>query len=580
MPPHVCPQCLKDKKFCDDQLSNLHRPKFVIQKLLKTVGKVLKANDIQFVFSNDVTTDSPPHRTLWNKMVVKATGNKEGDIEDTTTAAPPTLTTSTSLFKVGLDMPSFITSMVEGITINRSSRGHGNNSRSLNKSAQGSVLCIPMYNAGHDYPYGACYFKSKGHLRSDEQPPPPPPPTSTINPTAKEESLQAIEETDESDNVTDAYCNTCALSAKTQPHNPENGMFDQSCVDRCQTLVENNGQQYVYRALKRKQRPTSARALHIQLAKEKLAKANLNSSLFSLRASKKRKKRFTADDIYRELKLQILNNNDSSPRRDRSKAKAANATIGPPPPQPNTVPKERYPTKESSAVAAVVAVAAKKKDVGKKKRNKRKKKPKKRKQKQKLQPQKDDIAIDTLLNQDGQSNNLYHSGDGKGEDWTEEPWQAKDNGWGVRRTSQSAAVVVKNRLTTKTQEARPATLAGIIAPMKPTKPPLPVGSGLSGRRKGFMSWIHNAAKAQKKKVLGMKLTTKETTISGHAILRSEKKKRLKKERTNNNVMVVPWGSRSNHTESSQKVPLHRRKIGNSRNVGGAGCSKLPRLPLL
>ena len=171
------------------------------------------------------------------------------------------------------------------------------------------------------------------------------------------------------------------------------------------------------------------------------------------------------------------------------------------------------------------------KDAGKKKRNKRKKKPKKRKQKQKLQPQKDDIAIDTLLNQDGQSNNLYHSGDGKGEDWPEEPWQAKDNGWGVRRTSQSAAVVVKNRLTTKTQEARPATLAG-IAPMKPTNPPLPVGSGLSGRRKGFMSWIHDAAKAHKKKVLGMKLTTKQTTISGHTIMRSEKTKRSKKDRTN------------------------------------------------
>ena len=330
----------------------------MIQKLTLSVGRLITADEIYFIHSNDVTTDSPPHRTLWNKMVVKPTDN--------TTTAPSTITTSTSLFKVGLDS-SFITSMVEGITINRSSRVNGNYSRSLKKSAQGSVLCIPMYNAGHDYPYGACYFKSKGHFRFNEQPLPPP----AINPTAKEEFLQAIEETDESDDVADAYCKICISSAKTQPNNPENGMFDQSCVDRCQTLVENNGQQYVYRALKRKQRPTSARALHIQLAKEKLAKEKLNSSLFSLRASKKRRKRFTADDIYRELKLQILNNDSSLPRRDRSKSKAANATIGPPPQQPNTTTKERNLARESSAVAAA---AAKKKDGGKKKRTKRKKK--------------------------------------------------------------------------------------------------------------------------------------------------------------------------------------------------------------
>ena len=278
--------------------------------------------------------------------------------------------------------------------------------------------------------------------------------------------------------------------------------------------------------------------------------------------------------------MQILNDS-SLPRPDRSKSKAANATIGPPPQQPNTTTKERNLASESSVVAA----AAAKKNTGGK-RTKRKRKKKFQKKKKKHQPQKDEIAIDTLLNQDGQSNNLYHGGDGKGEEWAEESWLAKDNGWGVRRTSQSAAVVVKNRLTTKTQEARPATLAG-IAPMKPTNPPLPVGSGLSGRRKGFMSWIHDAAKAQKKKVLGMKLTTKQTTISGHTIMRSEKTKRSKKDRTNNNVMVVPWGIRSNHTESSQKLPLHLRKIGRSRRserenqkVGGAGCSKLPRLPLL
>ena len=125
MPPHVCPQCLKDKKFGVELGKHLQRPKFMIQKLTLSVGRLITADEIYFIHSNDVTTDSPPHRTLWNKMVVKPTDN--------TTTAPSTITTSTSLFKVGLDS-SFITSMVEGITINRSSRVNGNYSRSLKKS--------------------------------------------------------------------------------------------------------------------------------------------------------------------------------------------------------------------------------------------------------------------------------------------------------------------------------------------------------------------------------------------------------------------------------------------------------------
>jgi hypothetical protein len=432
MLPCSCQQDL-DTNFGEEELERIkNRPKLTINTFLNKLSSITHADESYFIVAEDVSNDSPPHRTLWNKITNKITKEREGKGEDGK---------KVSLFRVGLDN-SFISSVVESIVVNRKCMG----SSKINKLDNGTVLCIPMHHVGHDYPFGVCYFVR--NRKKEEE---------TIVKQSKGEKICNNDNENNKDRIetiNDVENKICSCTNSLN----KDGIFHKEIVSRCQKIVEQCGEKYIYRALKRKQRPTSARASHIMLAKEHL----------DMVLQKKRKKRFTAKDIYRELKLQILSK--ESPRCSRDTASTNQATMGPPPPK--LILPKKIPKKEIDVTTIHF--------------NRMKKRKKKKQRIEKIEKIEKNTKIDISIDSNQSPHSKISNIDVK------EPWKTKYTGV---RQAQSAAVHVKNRLTIKKQARRPSTLAGYS---NRTKGIIEVGSGLSGRRKGFMSWIHGAVKLQKK----------------------------------------------------------------------------------
>ena len=486
-----CRHVSEDKRFCIEQLSRLNkRPKKTIQRFLDKLGAILNADEIYCVTSADVAKNTPPHRTLWNKMAVLNPYDESEDQDLDPDAVDPKKQAkcSQSLFRVGLDS-SFITSMVEGTTQNRSS---------TESSARGSVLCIPLFNdAASLYPFGACYL-----VRYE-----------TMNSVIRNLRNGRNEAEIEQESIPDS----CALCEMERTLTTD-GTFDHSCVERCEQLVR-CGQKFIYRAIKRKQRPTSARpshSTHTVTQENDVPRVNL--------------KKEDTDEIYRALKQQNLR--ELVIISGKSSKFAAAATMGPPPPKISSTRSSAAPRKELETAAAA-----------------KKRRKKKRRKNIKSKPR---GAVDVEDVED-----------------VAEEWKVPlIDGWGVRH-AQSAAVRVhsKHRLVAKTQQVRPVTLAGTKKTSYLT--------GLSGKRRGFMNWIHGAAKAQKRKVMRMK----KTTLKEEGTTRQQRSKQ---------TAVVPLGT----VAARDSFQLQRRKLRKRTSsmrssaavncqgvVGGRGVGGV-KLPLL
>ena len=108
MLPCSCQQDL-DTNFGEEELERIkNRPKLTINTFLNKLSSITHADESYFIVAEDVSNDSPPHRTLWNKITNKITKEREGKGEDGK---------KVSLFRVGLDN-SFISSVVESIVVN------------------------------------------------------------------------------------------------------------------------------------------------------------------------------------------------------------------------------------------------------------------------------------------------------------------------------------------------------------------------------------------------------------------------------------------------------------------------------
>ena len=225
-----CIESLRDKR------STLLRK---LSILCTKLGDIVQADEIYAVTSHDVAMEHPPHKDLWNKLIVLNQDEQEMDVSHDPDEQDVKQTKSNEpqkLFQiVGLDS-SLIASLVEGTIINKASTG-GKNSR-------GSTLCIPLFanskKKKKKYPFAVCYLvryetmdsvirnNKKKKKNNDKK----------TNEKKRKKSI--------SSNIEYESCVICD-SFRTLKND---GTFAQVYVDRCMTLIKNGGQKIIYNALK------------------------------------------------------------------------------------------------------------------------------------------------------------------------------------------------------------------------------------------------------------------------------------------------------------------------------------------
>jgi len=427
----TCRHVLDDKKFVE-RLSK--GGGLSLKRLCQKLGEIVHADEIYAVSDHDVAIINPPHRSLWHKLTVL----QMDDHIDHNSHNPEEQKESTEpqkLFHVGLDS-SLITSLVEGVVVNRSSSGGSN----------GSVLCIPLFGPKKKHPFAVCYLvryetmqsviRNNRHMRKKSKS------QENKNKNKKKKKKEKKQEN----------CFVCDGNRTLK----RDGTFAPSYVDRCLHLVQHGGQQCIYRELRRKQR-SATKAIKTVIVEQVNDDSILVISGRSPKASE-------------------------TPSNKSTNTNANNTDI-------------KHATTNQQ----------------RKKRKKIKNKKKKQKQKKKKSSSKESNPNEAEVEIEAIHHLLTSNIDQCNMKWKDEAWQS--DGWGVRhRDTKSAAVKIAKRLPAKIQEVRPVTLATARRP----HPPPPTIQNLSGRRQGFMSWIHATAKAQQRKVMrlpGLNVPSNSTKIN-------------------------------------------------------------------